>query len=283
GKTPPCTQAIIESGIKKVICSNRDINRNVKRSGFRILRKHGIEVQTGLMRKQGYRLNEIYFKHISAGKPFITLKAALSLDGYIYSGEFENRYLSGKPFLKFVHHLRAGYDAILIGARTAMVDNPSLNVRLVKGRDPIRIILSDGIPLSSDLNIFNIKSNAPTIVAVSSKADRIEYHKEAVVWTIRSESRNFRLEPLIKRAAREGITSILVEGGGAVYDNFLREKVVDKIILSHTPYLYGSGVPFSSGMGFNELSGVLTFKEFHWEKIGNDSVFTGYPDFWEVD
>ncbi|MBD3233689.1 MAG: bifunctional diaminohydroxyphosphoribosylaminopyrimidine deaminase/5-amino-6-(5-phosphoribosylamino)uracil reductase RibD, partial [candidate division Zixibacteria bacterium] len=113
GKTPPCTQAILQSGIKKVVCSNRDINRTVKRSGFRILRKQGIEVQTGLMRKQGYRLNEIYFKHISAGKPFITLKAALSLDGYIYSGEFENRYLSGKPFLKFVHHLRAGYDAIL--------------------------------------------------------------------------------------------------------------------------------------------------------------------------
>ncbi len=281
GHNPPCTEAIIKAGIKEVFCSNTDPNPNVTGNGLQCLEESGINVRTGLLRDDGYKLNEIYFKNITMNMPFVTLKAAMSLDGYIYSPDSSNRYLSSEPFLEYVHCLRAGYDAVLVGAGTANFDNPSLNVRYNNGRDPVRIIITDGQPLPSELKVFNLDSNARTIVAVSSESSKSGLGKKAEVWTINSQSTRFPIMSLLEKAATEGITSILVEGGSDVFNSFINEKAFDKIIISHTPYLYGKGVPFISNKGRRSSFNYMKFKSHRWERIGEDSVFIGYPDFTE--
>ena len=279
GKTPPCTETIINAGIAEVICSNRDTNPNVRGNGFRRLKKHGIKTRSGLLKNEGQRLNEVYFKYKTTGKPFITLKAAMSLDGFIFSDNSRKRYLSGKPFLKYVHRLRTGYDALLIGARTALMDNPGLDVRLVKGDNPVRIVFSDGMPLPAGLKIFTTASKVRTIIVVSSNAPAVDYGGNVEIWVIKSDNKRFSVHDFMEKASKEGVTSILVEGGSEVFDSFLSEKAVDKVILSHSPIIYGGGVPFAGKLHNKSMIGNLEFKYHKWEQMGEDSVFTGYPDF----
>jgi diaminohydroxyphosphoribosylaminopyrimidine deaminase/5-amino-6-(5-phosphoribosylamino)uracil reductase len=248
-------------------------------NGLKFLKERGINVKSGLLEKDGCRLNEIYFKNITTNMPFVTLKAAMSLDGYIYSPESHNRYLSSKPFLEYVHCLRAGYDAVLIGAGTANFDDPRLNVRYKNGADPAKIIVTDGRPLSPDLKVFNSGSKARTIVAMSSRIKNNGINKNAEIWTIKSRSNKLPLISLLEKAAAEGITSILVEGGSDVFNSFISQKAFDKIIISHTPYLYGDGVPFRKIKAKDSNLKYLKFKSHRWERLGEDSVFIGYPDF----
>ncbi len=280
GNTPPCADAIIRAGIKEVVCSNRDMDPRVLGKGFRKLRRSKIKVRIGLMRDEGLKLNEIYFKNKLTAKPFVTVKAAMSLDGYIYSPSFGDRYLSGRNFLKYVHKLRSGYDAVLVGANTAIVDDPSLTVRHIRGHNPNRIIISDGKKLPSNLKLFSNKTNRlRTIIAISSNVygKGFEISNGVEVWVLESKSKRFSINALLERAAEENINSILVEGGGEVFNSFLKEKAVDKIILSHTPYIFGKGTHFINGGAFGLK--IIDFDDFSWETMGKDSVFIGYPKY----
>ncbi|PJA26928.1 MAG: riboflavin biosynthesis protein RibD [candidate division Zixibacteria bacterium CG_4_9_14_3_um_filter_46_8] len=279
GKTPPCTQAIIAAGVKEVICSNKDNNPFVKGDGLTELRRNGIKVRSGLLEAEGAQLNEMYFKYKTTGIPFVILKAAMSLDGFIYSSKFDSRYLSSNDFLGYVHHLRAGCDAVLIGAKTAIVDNPRLNVRLVKGRDPVRIVFCDDRMLPSDLDILSTASNIRTIVAIPMRAPKANYGKNVEIWSIKTRAKKISIKAFLERAAKEGIFSILVEGGSKVFNAFLDEKAVDKIVLSHAPYLFGDGVPFSSIHSKVGRGRHIRFKPFYWSRTDNESIFIGYPDF----
>ncbi|MBD3170793.1 MAG: bifunctional diaminohydroxyphosphoribosylaminopyrimidine deaminase/5-amino-6-(5-phosphoribosylamino)uracil reductase RibD [candidate division Zixibacteria bacterium] len=281
GKTPPCAGAVIEAGIREVVCSNRDVNPKVKGHGFRKLRNAGLRVRSGLLREEGYRLNEVYFKNITERAPFVVLKAAMSLDGYIYSDHLKNRYLSGKEFLKYVHRLRAGYDAVLIGARTAIVDNPRLDVRHVRGRNPVRVILSDGARLPEELNVINGNSSQKTVIAVPSvNSNQVPYGENIELWKIRSRRKRFPIREFLEQAMSKGINSILVEGGREIFQAFLSEHAVDKMIISHTPFIFGSGVHFIDTAKSKIKLDSIKFKFHKWETIGYDSVFTGYPDFY---
>jgi diaminohydroxyphosphoribosylaminopyrimidine deaminase/5-amino-6-(5-phosphoribosylamino)uracil reductase len=278
GKTPPCTEAIIDAGINEVICSNKDVNPSVVGDGFARLRERGVKIRNGLMQDEGRRLNEFYFKYKPTRIPFVTLKAAMSLDGFIHAGHFRDRYLSGGPFLEYVHRLRAGHDAVLIGAGTAIADDPRLNVRHVQGRNPIRIVLSDGRPLPENLKLFNHGSGLRTIVALPSIDAEMKLPENVETWTIESESPKFPIMEFLKKAGSEKITSILVEGGSEVFDSFLREKAVDKMVISHTPYLFGRGLPFRN-VSNNHYVETVNFTSYIWDRAGKDSVFIGYPEF----
>jgi len=233
GKTPACTDALIKAGIKKVIISNIDPNTKVNGKGLKILKKAGIEVYKGLMEEEGKKLNEVYFKYISSKIPFVTLKAALSVNGKIYHKD-QKKYFSSLKSRKFTHKLRSENQAILVGKNTVLTDNPHLGARLFKGKDPIRIILDSNLqtPLSSKI-FRNGKAIIFTKVDKSKKREEIENKGCSV-----EVSKSMNIKNILKKVGKIGISNVLVEGGSEIFSSLIKENLVDKYIFFLTPNIF---------------------------------------------
>ena len=169
GKTPPCVDRIIKEKVKRVVIGTLDINPLVSGNGVKALKKAGIEVKVGVLEKECIELNKFFFKFITNKLPYVTLKAAQTLDGMIADKNNYSEWISSSESRKYVHWLRARYDAVLIGSETARIDNPKLTVRMVEGRNPYRVVLDSSLKLKSDLNLFKINSDNKTIVITSEK------------------------------------------------------------------------------------------------------------------
>ena len=169
GKTPPCVDRIIKEKIKRVVIGTLDINPLVSGNGVKALKKAGIEVKVGILEKECIELNKFFFKFITNMLPYVTLKAAQTLDGMIADKNNYSEWISSSESRKYVHWLRARYDAVLIGSETARIDNPKLTVRMVEGRNPYRVVLDSSLKLKSDLNLFKSNSDNKTIVITSEK------------------------------------------------------------------------------------------------------------------
>ncbi|RKX18371.1 MAG: bifunctional diaminohydroxyphosphoribosylaminopyrimidine deaminase/5-amino-6-(5-phosphoribosylamino)uracil reductase RibD [Candidatus Zixiibacteriota bacterium] len=279
GRTDPCTGAIIRAGVKKVVYSIKDPNPIVNGCGIRCLKKAGIEVTGNVMAKQARRLNEVYLKYITTGRPFVVLKMAQSIDGRIATSTGHSQWISGQASLKFAHRLRSYYDAVVIGAGTVKADNPNLTVRLTKGNNPYRIILSQNPEFAKNINLFKHNNDCKTIVATSAgPADKLKI-KNLTVWKIeknRGNKNRLSLTDFLDKAGRFGITSILVEGGSGLATSFIREHLVDKFHFIMAPMIIGGGLDAISDLGIRHLDKALRFKEYEVEKIGEDCLFTGY-------
>ena len=279
GKTPPCANVLIASGIKKVVIGMLDPNPLVCGKGILFLQQSGIEVVTGILENTCKSINEPYIKYITTGLPYITVKMAQSIDGKITPRSNTRYVLSGREAQHFVHRLRTEYDAVLIGRRTAEIDNPLLTPRLVKGRVPVRIILDTNLSLNPELKIFETISAGRIIVATAS------HHKERIlrfqnigaeVLSVNSsQSGRVDLKALMKRLGESGISSVLVEGGAAVFSDLLSERLVDRIMVIITPYMFGDGVsvlpPFERESGLVELTNVIA------KRLGKDYLLNGNP------
>ena len=169
GRTPPCVNKIIESGIKKVVAAMKDPNPKVAGRGFEILKNAGVEVEVGILEAEARRLNEVFLKFITKKLPFVTLKFASSLDGKTATSSGESQWISCEESRKFTHHLRDLNDAILVGIGTVMADNPSLTTRLVEGKNPVRVIVDSNARTPLDSKVVTDKS-ARTIIAVTENA-----------------------------------------------------------------------------------------------------------------
>lgn len=246
-QTPPCVPLIIKSGIKKVVISNRDPNPFVNGKGISELKRNGIEVVENILSEKGLDFNKFYFKSISQKLPYITLKIALSKDGYINKLENVRTKITGEQADVFVHQLRSEYDAILVGANTINVDNPQLNVRYVKGRNPKRIILDGN--LSSDINsiVFNDEQKFNTMVFCSDKLsnEKIEKYlnKEIQLCKVEPNSNNqLEILSVLEILMNKKITSLLVEGGANIFDQFIKENLFDEIIIIRSKENFGYGI-----------------------------------------
>jgi len=204
GKTPPCTKAIIESGIKEVVISAFDPSKKVNGKGIKELKKAGIKVRVGMLKKEAEELNRIFFTFHTKKRPFVTIKAAVSLDFCIAKSRTERTFLTGKKEEKYTHTLRATHEAILVGAGTVLADNPHLGVRAVEGKDPLRVIMAGPRKLPKNLKIFRDKN----------------------VLVLKNKTPKQALTILYKM----GITSVLVEGGQKIFTSFLQANLVDEII-----------------------------------------------------
>ena len=261
GRTPPCTEIIIKSGIKRVVASIKDPNPLVNGRGFEILESHGIEVVKGVLEEEAGYLNEIYLKYIQTRRPFVILKAALTLDGRLGNPELGIKKITGEKSLKWVHYLRKGVDGILVGKGTVLSDDPSLTTRLVKGKNPVRFVLDTHLSIPRSKRIF--KEPGKTIVVSTEEGEG--------VWKVgRDKKGRVNLHEFLELAGKNGITSLLVEGGSEVFTSFLEENLVDKLYLFYAPFTSG-GVPFLR-------EGVLRhFRIRKIRKMGEDIMLEAYP------
>ena len=256
GRTPPCTDALIAAGIQRVVAPIEDLNPKVSGKGFAHLRAAGINVQTGLLQEEAARVNEAYLHYMVTGRPFVHLKLAVSLDGKIATRTRDSRWVTGPEARARAHELRHQYDAILIGAGTAITDDPSLTDRsgLPRRRPLVRVVLAD--TLSPDSQLAATASEAPVILFGDSD-----------------------LGAVLKELGNRSIQSVLVEGGSTVAGEFVDAGLVNKVTFFIAPKLVG-GVEAPSaigGKGVDLMSDAIELENVTVTRRGKDIEVTGYP------
>ncbi len=276
GKTPPCVDTLIEQGVTRVVVGTLDANPLVNGKGAQMLRDRGIEVVIGILEQEAQRLNEVYFHYIRTGLPFITIKYAQSLDGRIATSQGASRWISSEQSRKFAHRLRARHDAIMIGIGTVMADDPQLTVRLVKGRDPLRIILDNNlrIPLHSQV----LQGEGETIIATldahdTKKVEAIQRQGKEVLRVEKGADGRVQLRSLLKTLAENGISSILVEGGREVITALLREGLANRMVVITAPLILGKGVEGVGDLGITDIGKAIRPSSWEIKRIGGDIVF----------
>jgi diaminohydroxyphosphoribosylaminopyrimidine deaminase/5-amino-6-(5-phosphoribosylamino)uracil reductase len=277
GRTDPCTDAIIKAGIREVVYAIKDPNPKVNGKGAAALKKAGLKVSGGLYQMQAARLNEAYTKYIATGRPFVILKTAQSLDGRIATLTGDSKWISGLDGRQFAHRLRAEADAVMVGAGTVRADNPRLTVRLAKGRNPYRIVLSRHADFPGSINLFKHNKDAKTILATSEKSAGQIKVKNLIVWSIKEDRFGLSLDDLLEKAGRFGITSLLVEGGGRLATSLIRKDLVDKQYLLIAPFIIGRGTDGVGELNIRKLTRAVRFGEWVFKPCGTDILFTGYP------
>jgi diaminohydroxyphosphoribosylaminopyrimidine deaminase / 5-amino-6-(5-phosphoribosylamino)uracil reductase len=280
GRTKPCTEALINAGIKRVVCPIEDPNPLVSGEGFQILRENGIEVITGILRDEAMRLNEKFCAWHQKQRPFVHLKLAMSLDGRISLKDSVSTTLSGKESAVKVQSLRHEHDAILVGGNTALVDNPSLTDRSRKARRRklVRVVLDNRLRIPIESNLVATAKETPTLIVSDSDNDaKIEKLIECGVDVVRENARD--LNAVLEALRKRDLQSVLVEGGTEIAGSFVDAKLVDKLTFIIAPIVIGGhSAPVAiGGNGANSLDNALRLKDFQIIKHGADFEFTGYP------
>ncbi|GAF65381.1 5-amino-6-(5-phosphoribosylamino)uracil reductase [Bacillus sp. TS-2] len=271
GKTPPCADLIIKSGIKRVVVATLDPNPKVSGKGIEKLKSAGLTVDVGIAEKEAIELNAVFFHYILTGMPFVTLKAATTLDGKLATVTGESQWITGEEAREDAHYYRHSHDSILVGIGTVLADNPSLTTRLKGGGiNPLRIILDRNLrtPLSSKL--INDKQSQTWIFTNKAvkKSDIQKFEMRGVeVFNIGTD-----LKTVLKALAEKGVTSILVEGGAEVHGEFIKHHLVQQVVSYISPKLFGGATAptFSGGAGIESLSDTVLLQIKTVEKLGTD-------------
>jgi len=281
GRTPPCTEALITAGIRRVVAPIQDLNPRVSGQGFEHLRTAGVEVQTGLLAKEAARVNEAYLHYMRTGRPFVHLKLAVSLDGKIATRTKDSRWVTGPESLQRVHELRHEHDAILIGIGTALVDDPLLTDRstLPRRRSLVRVVLDDRLELPSDSNLVRTAQQFPLLVVGNRAANetRAKQLDQKKIEIISSEDRD--IVALLEELGRRSISSVLVEGGSNVAGFFVDAGLINKATFFIAPKIVGgSEAPTAvGGEGVERMKDALKLEGVEVIRHGDDIEVTGYP------
>jgi len=277
GKTPPCVDAIIRHNIGSVVIGTADPNPLVNGKSIEILKQHGIETRVGVLAAECRSLNEAYFKHITTGLPLVTIKFAQSLDGRIATGSGSSRWLASPPSRKLAHQLRAASDAIMVGIGTVLMDDPELTVRLVRGSNPVRVILDSGLSIPWQAKVLAGQETAPTIVATTPGADknklrRLQEMGIEVLVTDEDEAGQVDLGQLLKMLGQRGIASVLVEGGAAVITSLLRLKLADRLLIITAPKIMGRGIEAVGELNISDVNQALKLTVERLYRRGEDII-----------
>ena len=277
GKTPPCTEAIIEQKIKRVVIGSRDPNPKVSGKGIKMLQEAGIEVIEDFMREECDRLNPVFFHYITTKTPYVVMKYAMTLDGKIATKTGASKWITGEAARAEVQHMRHRYMGIMAGIGTVLADDPMLNVRVEGWKSPIRILCDSGLRIPLDGQIVKSAGKYRTIVAYAdsenTEAKRKRLH-EMGVETIccPDENNQVDLKKLMKYLGEEGIDSILLEGGGTLNDSALKAGIVQEVQVFMAPKLFGgvgSKTPVE-GIGVEFPSEAVELKYTEICQIGDD-------------
>lgn len=282
GRTPPCADAIVSAGFKRVVVGMVDPNPLVRGRGIRRLRRAGIEVTTGVLQEQCERLNEDFATFIRTGRPMVLLKLAASLDGRIATASGDSKWISGEVSRRLVHELRNRVDAIIVGAETVRADDPQLTCRMRGGRDPLRVILDGKLSISPTARVCTQPSTARTLVATTEDKWRSRKRKQledqgVEVVSFPAEEGRIRLSPLLEELGRRGLKSAMIEGGGQVAAAALREGVVRKVLFFYGPRLLGEeGRPMVGPLGVDRVAAGLKLHTIELHRLNDDVLVTGY-------
>jgi len=283
GKTGPCTEAIINADIKKVVYATEDPNPLVAGKGKSVLLDAGLEVVSGVLEEEAQKINEVFFFNQKQKRPFVALKAALTLDGKMATSQYESKWITGEEARRKTHELRAGYDAILIGAGTLEADNPQLTVREGKyaGKNPIRIVIGGrSRKLDFDSQIFDT-SEAQIWLVFPQSADfdkrELLAQKGVRVFEVEDIDGKILIYSLLEILYQEGIKSIFVEGGSQIHTSFLEADVAERVYLFFAPKLIGGekAPGLWNGAGESLLSNAKTLEDISIEKYGIDVLISG--------
>lgn len=278
GKTPPCAKAIIENKIKNVYVGLLDPNPLVAGRGIHMMQEAGIQVQTGILEEECRRINKIFLKYITAKRPFVVMKTAMTLDGKIAAYTGDSQWVSGPESRQMVQQMRNSLTGIMVGIGTVLSDDPRLTCRLEGGRDPIRIIVDSHLKIPLDAKVLQDEN---CIIAATVQCDRDKQHKlkQRGISVILTEPKDEKvnLQELMDRLGELGIDSILLEGGGCLNEAALRAGIVDRSVTFLAPKFIGgrdAKTPVE-GRGFEKMSQALNLKSMEVRKIGSDLMIQG--------
>lgn len=280
GKTPPCADMLLSHQPGRVVVGSLDPNPLVAGRGMELLRKNGIATTVGVLEEECLKLNEKYFKFIRTGLPFVTLKYAQTLDGQIATETGHSHWISSSASRRYAHALRAVNDAILVGAGTVIQDNPDLTVRLVKGKNPRRVVVDSTLKTPSDARIYQNQKAAKTMIATTARADRKKrimfQHMGVEILEIDADKQgHVDLNKLLSILAGKDIASLLVEGGSAIITAFLKEKLTDRVVIIIAPKIIGSGRDAIGDLAVRTMDDAMIIARKKLLRKGNDLIFIG--------
>lgn len=285
GKTPPCTQAIVEKGIRRVVVGMADPNPDVIGGGCAYLRDHGVEVTCGVLEQECTTLNEAFVKYVTTRQPFVTVKGALTLDGWIATRTGDSKWISNERSRRFVHRLRKRTDAIMVGVDTVIADDPLLTPYMMRNPSPapVRVIVDTRLRIPLDSRVLGPRTSALTIVATGSKVSNAKRKTleglGARVVECKTKGGRIDVADLLATLATMSITSVLVEGGAGIFDSVIRERLVDKFFIFLAPKLLcgDNGVPFTRGPGADRIEDCLAVRVARVRRFDDDIMIEAYP------
>jgi diaminohydroxyphosphoribosylaminopyrimidine deaminase/5-amino-6-(5-phosphoribosylamino)uracil reductase len=298
-RTPPCSEAIISSGIKKVVIGMTDPNPKVSGRGTAELQKAGIQVRTGVLEDEAKKLNEAYIKYITTGTPFVILKIAMTLDGKIATPEGQSKWITSEKSRKMVHHLRSSIDAIITAIGTVKADDPELTARIKGGKNPRRIIIDPNLEIPLDSKILQVP---PQTIIVTKKFHSLQFNNPPTppfskggegglsneekiklllnrgIEFIEHEGEKADLQWLMKRLAEKEIMSALIEAGSSMNAHAIEEGIVDKVMFFISPKIIGGRESFPSvgGKSFRRIEEAHRLRDVKVSRVGEDILIEGY-------
>lgn len=284
GRTPPCVDRLLETGLKRVVVSAYDPNPLVNKKGVARLRQAGIKVETGLLNHLNLKLNESYVKYITGRVPFVTLKAALSLDGKMAAASGDSRWISCPESRYFVQNLRAEHDAILVGINTILKDDPELTLRLeeTSGKKWHRVVLDTHLRFPAGARVLKNLRGGQVLIFTGTevsgeRASRLRQEGAEII-QLPAAGGQVDLTAVLEELGRREISSVLVEGGATVLTSFIQQKLADKVYIFLSPRFIGgekSPTPFE-GRGAETVAEALELKNLRHFKIRKDIIVEGY-------
>jgi diaminohydroxyphosphoribosylaminopyrimidine deaminase / 5-amino-6-(5-phosphoribosylamino)uracil reductase len=269
GKTPPCVDRLIELAPARVVIGTADPNPLVAGRGIAALKRHNIATEVGILENDCRRLNETFFTYMERGTPFVTVKYAQTLDGRIASSTGDSRWISSLKSRQFAHRLRSRHDAVLVGSGTVLADDPELTVRLVRGRNPVRVVIDSRLRVPLAARLFSGSEQARTLVVTSAHSDptkRIHLQERGIDIITVAEKTPGRLDTreIFAGLGRRGLSSVLVEGGAGIITSCLLNSCVDRLVVITAPRILGSGIEAVGDLGLTAVNQSLNLR---FEKI----------------
>lgn len=281
GRTPPCVERIIASGVKEVIIGMTDPNPLNNGRGISMLKRHRIKVEAGFLEEKLRQINEAFIKYITRGVPFITVKVAESLDGRIATRRGDSKWITSDKSRTFSHRMRSNYDAVMVGVNTVLRDNPRLNAWFSK-RQPVKVIVDSQLSVPEDANVFSGNSRV-IIVTLAAKAGQETENRnilagKAKILEVKEKAGQINLKDAMKRLAQLEISNILVEGGGTLIGSLFDEGLVDKVLFFISPKIIGGKDAIGSvmGLGISRLDNAIKLKNVRLRRYAEDFLIEGY-------
>ena len=274
-RSPSCAQAVIDAGVRRVVVSMTDPDERVRGAGLAMLQNAGVETSVGVLEDRALNLNEFYVKHRLTGRPFVTAKFAMSLDGKIATRTGESRWITGEDARAHAHRLRHMHDAILVGVNTVFADDPELTVRLngANPRQPLRVVVDSQLRIRQSAKIVG-----PNTLIATTRAGRVGAAE--VLRLPAAPDGRVSLPALLDELGKRGMLSLLVEGGSEVHASLFTEGLVDKVFAYVAPRLIGGKAAPGplAGQGVEHLAGSTQLRDVDFTRLGDDLVIMGYTD-----
>ncbi|WP_457643048.1 bifunctional diaminohydroxyphosphoribosylaminopyrimidine deaminase/5-amino-6-(5-phosphoribosylamino)uracil reductase RibD [Persephonella sp.] len=282
GRTPPCTDAIVDRRIKRVVVATVDPNPQVSGKGIKVLKDRGIDVKVGVLEKEAVKLNEDFFVYVKEKRPFIHLKIAQSIDGRTATRTGSSKWITGENSRKLAHRLRKEATAVMVGTGTALSDNPALTVRNIPSKkQPLRVLIDK--ELKTPLNYKLFDSSAETVVFISDRADEkkvqmLSERENIKLVKLPLKEGKFSLDDILSELYHMEVVHLLVEGGSSLITQFLQEGIFDKLSLFVAPKIIGGdGIPSVGALGVLDVNEAVSLKIESIKKTGNDIYMEMYP------